>query len=64
MSEKFQVKSEGNETSLFHHVLIKSPVLEELTILGRDWSYFLFVRGFRVDAITPKPRGIQSPSVV
>ena len=67
MSEKFQVKVEGNETSLSHHGLIKLLVLEELKILGRDWSSFLFVNGFEVDSITakrnPKPRYIPSPSV-
>ena len=67
MSNKVQAKSEGNETSLFHHGLIKLMVLEELKILGRDWSSFLFVSGFEVDDITPKrtpkPIGIPSPSV-
>ena len=36
MLDKFQAKSEGNETSLFHHGLIKSLVLDVLKILGRD----------------------------
>ena len=35
--DKVQVKTEGDETSLFHHGLIKLLVLEELKILGRDW---------------------------
>ena len=30
MSDKVQIKIEGNETSLFHHGLIKLLVLEEL----------------------------------
>ena len=68
MSEKDQVKTKGNETSLFHHSLIKLLVLEELKILDRDWSYFLFIICFEVDfitpKITPKPRDIPSPSVV
>ena len=46
MSDKVQAKSEGNETSLFHHGLIKLMVLKELKILGREWSSFLFVSGF------------------
>ena len=36
MVDKVQAKSEGNETSLFHHGLIKLLVLEELKRLGRD----------------------------
>lgn len=68
MAYKVQAKSEGSETSLFHHGLINLLVLDELKRLGRDWSSFLFVSGFEVDAITPKrtpkPRGITSPSVV
>lgn len=67
MSDKFQAKSERNETSLFHHGLIKLLVLEELKRLGREWSSFRFVSHFEVDAITPKgtlsPRDIPSPSV-
>ena len=67
MSDKVQAKVEGNETSLFHHGLIKLLVLEELKRLGRDWSSFLFISGFGVDTITPKitpkPRDIPSPSV-
>ena len=46
MSNKAQVKTKGNENSLFHHGLIKLLVLEELKILDRDWSYFLFIRAF------------------
>ena len=68
MSDKVQVKIEGNETSLFHHGLIKLLVLEELKRLGRDWTSFLFISGFEVDAVTPKiflkPRDVSSPTVV
>ena len=67
MSNKVQVKTEGNETSLFHHGLINFLVLEELKILGEDWSSFFFISGFEVDAITPKRtpkhRDIPSPLV-
>ena len=67
MSDKVQDKKEGNETSLFHHGLIKILVLEELKRLGRGWSSFFFISGFEVDVITPKrnpkPRDIPSPSV-
>ena len=38
MSDKVQMKIEGNETSLFHHGLIKLLVLEELNILDIDWT--------------------------
>ena len=67
MLDKVQVKTEGNETSLFHHGLIKLLVLEDLKILGRDWSSFMFISGFEVDVITPKitpkPRDIPSSSM-
>ena len=67
MSDKVQAKSEGNEISIFHHGLIKLLVLEELKRLGSDWSYFLFISGFEIDAITPKrtpkPRDIPLPSM-
>ena len=67
MSDKVQVKIEGNETSPFHHGLIKLLVLEELKRLGRYWSYFMFISGFEVDVVTligvPKLREISSPSV-
>ena len=42
MSDKVQIKTEGNETSLFHHGLINLLVLEELRRLDKDWSFFLF----------------------
>ena len=68
MSDKVQVKTKGNETFLFNHGLIKLLVLEELKRLGRDWTSFLFMRGFEVDVVTPKrvpkPRSISSPTVV
>ena len=38
MADKVQAKSEGSETSLFHHGLMKLLVLYELQRLGRDWS--------------------------
>ena len=67
MADKVQEKSEGSETSLFHHGLIKLLVLDELQRLGRDWSSFLFVSGFELDTLTPtrtpKPRSIPSPLV-
>ena len=67
MSDKVQVKKEGNETYLFHHGFIKLLVLEELKRLDRDWNSFLFMSGFEVDAVTPKrasrPRNISSPTV-
>ena len=44
MSDNFEIKKEGNETSLFHHGLIKLLVLEELKRLERDWTSFLFMR--------------------
>ena len=67
MSDKVQIETEGNETSLFHHGLIKLLVLEELKRLDRDWNFFLFMSGFEVDDVTPKrafkPRNISSPIV-
>ena len=67
MENKVQEKYEMSETSLFHHGLIKLLGLDELQRLGRDWSSFLFVSGFELDALTPsrtpKPRRIPSPLV-
>ena len=46
---------------------MKLLVLDELQRLGRDWSSFLFVIGFELDALTPsrtpKPKRIRSPLV-
>ena len=65
MADKVQENSKGSDTSLFHHGLMKLLVLDELQRIGRDWSSFLFVSGFELDAltpsITPKPRRIPSP---
>ena len=67
MSGKFQIKKEGNETSLFHHGLIKILMLEELKRIGRDWTSFLFMSGYEIDVVTPKkaskPRKISSRTV-
>ena len=46
MSDKVQIKNEGNETSLFHHGLVKLLVLEELRRLDRDWISFLFMSSY------------------
>ena len=68
MVDKVQEKFEESETSLFHHGLMKLLVLDELQRLGRDWSSFLFVSGFELDALTPlrtpKSRKIPSPLTV
>ena len=67
ISDKAQVKKEGNETYLFHHGFIKLLVLEELNILGRYWTSVLFMSGYEVDDVTPKrvpkSRDISSPTV-
>ena len=67
MVDKVQEKSEGSETSLFDHGLMKLLVLYELQRLGKNWSSFLFISGFELDALTPsrtpKPRRIPSPLV-
>ena len=67
MLDKVQIKTDGNETSLFHHGLIKLLVLEELRRLERDWTSFLFMSGYEIDVVTPKkdskPRNISSPTV-
>ena len=68
MSDKVQIKTKGNETSLFHHGLIKLLVLEELRRLDRDWISFFFVSGYEIDVVTPKkttkPRTTSSPAEV
>ena len=65
MVDKVQAKSEESETSIFHHELMKLLVLDELQRLGIDWSSFLFVSVFELDALTPsktpKPNKIPSP---
>ena len=67
MSDKVQIKTEGNEASLFHHFLIKILVLDELRRLDRYWNSFLFMSGYEIDIVTPKkyskPRNISSPTV-
>ena len=67
MLDKVQIKTEGSETSLFHHGLIKLLVLEELRRLARDWISFLFMSGYEIDVVTPKkaskPRTTSSPAM-
>ena len=67
MSYNVKIKIEGNETSLFHHGLIKLLVLEELRRLDTDWTSFLFMSGYEIDVVTPKkaskPRTTPSPVV-
>ena len=68
MSNRVQVKSECNETSVFHQGLIKLLVLEELKRLNRDLTSFLFMSGYEVDAVTPnkvsKPKTTTSLAVI
>ena len=54
MSNKFQARIEGSETSIFHHGLIKLLALEELKNLNRDWATFLFLSGYELYALIPK----------
>ena len=65
MVDKVQAKSEGSETSLFHHGLMKLLILDELQKIGRDWSSFLFINGFELETLTPtrnpKAKGVPSP---
>ena len=67
MSDKVEIKTEGNETSVFHHGLIKLLVLEELKRLDKEWNSFLFMSGFEIDVVTPKraskPRNVSSPTI-
>lgn len=68
MSDKVQVKVEGNETLVFHHGLIKMLVLEELKRLNRECTSFLFMSGYEVDAVTlkkvSKPKTTPYPTVI
>ena len=43
MVDKVQMKSQGCETSLFHHGLVKLIVLHELKRINREWSSFFFM---------------------
>ena len=67
MSNKVQAKSDGCETSLFHHGFLKLLVLNELQKISRDWSSFLFMNGFELETLTPtrnpKAKGTPSPLV-
>ena len=65
MSDKIQLKKEACETSLFHHVLIKLIVLSELQKIGREWSTFLFMTGFKTETgFSPKAKEISSLVVI
>ena len=63
MADKVQMKSEGCETSLFHHGLIKLMVLNELQKINREWLSFLFLCGFGVEAQTTgsNPKAKETP---
>ena len=54
ISNKVQIKTKGNETSLFHHGLINFLVIEELRTLDREWNSFVFMSGYEIDVVTPK----------
>ena len=64
MVDKVQAKSDGCETSLFHHGLRKLLVLNELQKISRDWSSFLFMSGFEMETLTPtrNPKTKKTPS--
>ena len=47
MCDKVQLRKEACETSLFHHGLVKLIVLHELQRIGRDWTTFMFMSGFK-----------------
>ena len=65
MADKVQENSEGSETSLFHHGLMKLLILDEIQKIGRDWSSFLFINGLELETLTParnpKAKGVPSP---
>ena len=63
MADKVQVKSEECETSMFHHGLIKLMVLHQLQKINREWSSFLFLGGFGVEAQTTvsNPKAKETP---
>lgn len=46
MVDKVQLKSQGCETFLFHHGLVKLIVLHELKRVKKYWSSFVFVCDF------------------
>ena len=67
MADKVQAKSDGCQTSLFHHGLINLLALNELQKISRDLSSFLFMNGFELETLTParnpKPKGTPSTPV-
>jgi len=64
MADKVQLKSQGCETSLFYHGLIKLIVLHELKRVKKDWSSFLVVCDFGVEKqgedTSPRVKGTPS----
>lgn len=65
MADKVLLKSQGCETSLFHHGLIKLIVLHELKRINKEWYSFLFLCDFGAEKqgvdISPRVKG--TPSV-
>jgi len=58
------LKSQGYETSIFHHGVTKLIVLHELKRIKKEWSSFLFLCDFGVEnqesGISPKVK--ETPS--
>ena len=67
MANKVQAKSDGFETSFFHHGLINLLFLNKIQKIRRDWYSFLFMNGFELETLTlarnPKTKGTPSPPV-
>lgn len=63
MVDKVKMKTQGCETSLFHHGLIKLIVLHELQRIKKEWSSFLFLYGFGVENqdTSIKPKAKETP---
>ena len=68
MADKVQLKSQGCETSLFHHGLIKLIVLHELKRINGEWYSFVFLCGFGVEnqdtSISPKIKETPSAKTI
>ena len=53
MANKFQVKPDASNTSIFHYGLIKFLVVDDLNKLNIDFLTFLFLSGYELDVATP-----------
>ena len=64
MADKVQGKKKNFENSLFHFVLIKLLVLEELKKKNLGWEAFLLLAGFSIEAVGKPHAKKNTPSPI